>query len=135
MKLIFEQETEIGLCNAEPGEDGKYNHALAVPWPIFVYTKAELNPSTVSLNMLHKCYLRLGEYRVDQPWVRLHRLSHTVFGSEQDMVQWAADLHQQFIVKSVNLIPEQFVQARKAPPEPPRRILPGWFKRPPASGP
>lgn len=135
MKVIFEQETEIGLCNAEAGEDGKYNHALSVPWPIFAYTRAELNPSTVSLNMLHKCYLRLGEYRVDQPWVRLHRLSHTVFGSEEDMMHWASDLHRQFIVKSVNLIPEQFVRVQKAPEEPPRRILGVLFKRVAGSGP
>lgn len=95
---ILERETEIGKCDADtvasmPPSGGVQDCIVCA------YTLASLTGSKHMLKVEHRCYIRSGTELFEQSLLKPELNLEPVFGSEQEMLQFAQTLHQQFMDK------------------------------------
>jgi hypothetical protein len=109
MKTIFECETELGKCDdhlvADPG-----NYNSTEPWTIYALTTACVNGSKHMLKIEQRCYLRRGPDLTDQPWIRSDMILEPIVGSQSDAATMVQALHQTFIRKAREQLPEHVLE-------------------------
>lgn len=115
MKTIFECETELGRCDSELVERQAGGYELSnEPWGIFAHTTGALNGTQRMLKIEQRCYLRRGDEFADQSWVRAEMTVEPVLGSVMDAVAAMKVIHEEFIRKAREQLPEQILDLSKS---------------------
>ena len=113
MKVIFERETEIGKCDDDLVNDPAFLGGTGCePWTIYAHTGASLTGSKRMLKIEQRCYLRRGDEIPDQNWVKPELIIEPVIGSEDESIAMVQQIHQCFIAKARQQLPEGSLAAR-----------------------
>jgi hypothetical protein len=105
VKIIFDRETEIGKCDNEQGDD-HFQYAEPHYSTMYAHTLASLNNKGL-LKVEQHCYLRNGADLPDQPWIRPQIILEPALDSEEEMKTLAKTMHEQFVERTRNRLPEQ----------------------------
>ena len=108
MKVIFDNETEMGKCDYQPEEASANRYTAPDLAALFVHTQASVNGKGL-LKIEQHCYLRNGEEISEQPWIRPEIILEPLVESKEEMIQMAAALHQRFIERARLHLPERYL--------------------------
>jgi hypothetical protein len=106
MITIFEEETELGQCPCEEDDRTTCSYGEPELASIYAHTVASLNQNNGVLRIEQHCYLRRGSEVPDQSRIKPVFVVEPVNESRSKNVKFAREMHQQFISRVRNEIPQ-----------------------------
>jgi hypothetical protein len=107
MKVIFEEETEVGQCDYEAA-DAAFEHGGPDHAALFAHTQAALNGHSSLLRIEQHCYLRHGEETLEQSSVAPKIFLEPAVSRREEMVALARELHRRYAAEAREQIPARF---------------------------
>jgi hypothetical protein len=101
MKLIFECETELGLCDRDR-VNGHFGDEFG-DWIALAHTTAAMTGSKGLLRIEQRCYLRSLEAAEEvrtQSWVKPDVLLEPVVGSREEVLEQLKQGHEHFVERA-----------------------------------
>jgi hypothetical protein len=107
MKTIFDCETEVGVCDYQIEEDFGFQYAEPDLSAVCASTVASLNGHRGLMKIEQQCYMRCGEELQHQPWIPQEVMFEPALSTNEEMVELAKVLHEQFVQRVRNRLHEQ----------------------------
>jgi len=109
VKVIFEEETEVGLCDYEGAAASSFKYAEPDFAALYAHTQASVNGRSGVLRIEQRCYLRHGDDVPDQTWVAPKMSLEPAAMSEEEMASLAQQMHRQYVQEARGKIPARFL--------------------------
>jgi len=108
MKVIFEEETEVGQCDYEGADATEFGSGGADHATLFAHTQATLNGHSSLLRVEQHCYLRHGEEALEQSSVAPKIFLEPAVSTREEMVALARELHRRYSEEAREQVPARF---------------------------
>ena len=97
MKIVFDRETQIGVCDQDWECDECPRPNDGEPWAIYAHTMAELTRAHGMVKIDHRCFVRSGQEIANFPSVRPDMVIEVGPNSEDEAVKMVEQLHDKFV--------------------------------------
>ncbi|MEW6159544.1 MAG: hypothetical protein AB1813_19115 [Verrucomicrobiota bacterium] len=106
MKTIFSCENELGRCEFDWTGDHTFKFDLPAHATIVAQTVATLTESGRILRIEQRCFLRDVDALIPSPWHKPELSLEPALGTQDETLELARQLHEQFCIKSRLALPE-----------------------------
>ncbi|MSU61119.1 MAG: hypothetical protein EXS31_01780 [Pedosphaera sp.] len=100
MKIVFDRETQIGVCDQDWESDYCSKPDNGEPWAIYAHTMAEFTHAQGMVKIEHRCFVRSGSEIAEFPSVRPDIALEVAPDSEEEALRMVEKLHDKFVDKA-----------------------------------
>ncbi len=97
MKIVFDRETQIGVCERGWEPDYYSKPGNSEPWAVYAHTMAEFTHAQGMVKIEHRCFVRSGLEIAEFPSVRPDIALEVAPDSEEEAVRMVEQLHDSFV--------------------------------------